>query len=106
MFDIDARAVRFGDKNCDRDAEMAYHVNGKKLFIQASWFPIENFYRSTPTREDYERDLRLFRDGNFNLLVNFTVVEKPEFYDLCDELGILVVAEMPLSSLVRSMGWM
>lgn len=91
----DVRAVRFGIRTVTRDADMAYHVNGEKLFIKASWFPIENFYRSTPTREDYERDLRLFRDGNFNLLVNFTVVEKPEFYDLCDELGILVVAELP-----------
>ena len=91
----DERTVRFGIRTVTRDADMAYHVNGQKLFIKASWFPIENFYRSTPTHEDYERDLRLFRDGNFNLLVNFTVVEKPEFYDLCDELGILVVAEMP-----------
>lgn len=91
----DERAVRFGIRTVTRDADMAYHVNGQKLFIKASWFPIENFYRSTPTREDYERDLRLFRNGNFNMLVNFTVVEKPEFYDLCDELGILVVAEMP-----------
>jgi len=91
----DERVVRFGIRTVTRDANMAYHVNGQKLFIKASWFPIENFYRSTPTREDYERDLRLFRNANFNLLVNFTVVEKPEFYDLCDELGILVVAEMP-----------
>jgi len=91
----DERTVRFGIRTVTRDADMAYHVNGQKLFIKASWFPIENFYRSTPTHEDYERDLRLFRNANYNLLVNFTVVEKPEFYDLCDELGILVVAEMP-----------
>jgi beta-mannosidase len=67
---------------------MAYRLNGRKMFVKASWFPIADFYRSTPTAESYERDLRLFRDGNFNMLVNFTVVEKPEFYDLCDRLGI------------------
>jgi beta-mannosidase len=89
------RTVRFGIRTVTRDANMAYYVNGKKLFAKASWFPIEKFYRSTATRDDYERDLRMFRDANFNLLVNFTVVEKPEFYDLCDQLGILMVEELP-----------
>jgi beta-mannosidase len=91
----DERTVRFGIRTITRDAEMAYHLNGQKLFVKASWFPIESFYRSQATAEGYERDLRLFRDANFNLLVNFTVVEKPEFYDLCDELGILLIVELP-----------
>jgi len=91
----DKRAVVFGIRTITRDANMAYWLNGKKMFVKASWFSIEDFYRATPTAENYERDLRLYRDGNFNLLVNFTVVEKPEFYDLCDRLGILVVEELP-----------
>ena len=89
------RRIRFGIRTIIRSADMAYHLNGVKLFTKASWFPIEDMYRSTPTALDYERDLRLFRDANYNMLVNFTVVEKPEFYDLCDELGILVVTELP-----------
>ncbi len=89
------RSVVFGIRTITRDADMAYRLNGRKMFVKASWFPIADFYRSTPTAESYERDLRLFRDGNFNLLVNFTVVEKPDFYDLCDRLGILVVVELP-----------
>jgi beta-mannosidase len=91
----DQRAVTFGIRTITRDSNMAYWLNGKKIFIKASWFAIEDFYRSTPTAESYDRDLRLYRDGNFNLVVNFTAVEKPEFYDLCDRLGILVVAELP-----------
>jgi beta-mannosidase len=89
------RTIRFGIRTVTRSEDMAYHVNGQKLFTKASWFPIEDMYRSTPTAHDYERDLRLFRDANYNMLVNFTVVEKPEFYNLCDELGILVVTELP-----------
>ena len=91
----DRRSVVFGIRTIKRDKNMAYWLNGKKIFIRASWFSIENFYRSTPTRQDYERDLRLLRDGNFNMLVNFTVVEKPAFYELCDRLGILDVMELP-----------
>lgn len=93
----DQRSVVFGIRTITRDANMAYWLNGKKMFTKASWFSIEDFYRATPTAESYERDLRLFRDGNFNMLVNFTVVEKPEFYDLCDRLGILDVVELPFS---------
>jgi beta-mannosidase len=93
----DRRSVVFGIRTIARDADMAYRLNGRKMFIKASWFSIEDFYRSTPTAESYERDLRLFRDANFNMLVNFTVVEKPEFYDLCDRLGILDVVELPFS---------
>jgi beta-mannosidase len=91
----DRRSVVFGIRTITRDADMAYRLNGRKMFVKASWFPIADFYRSTPTSESYERDLRLFRDGNFDMLVNFTVVEKPEFYDLCDRLGIMVVVELP-----------
>ncbi len=91
----DRRSVVFGIRTIKRDKNMAYWLNGKKIFIRASWFSIEDFYRSTPTREDYERDLRLLRDGNFNMLVNFTVVEKPAFYELCDRMGILDVVELP-----------
>jgi beta-mannosidase len=90
-----AETVRFGIRTFTRDTDMTSRLNGKRVFVKASWFPIEDYYRSRPTRNDYDRDLRLFRDANLNQLVNFTVVEKPEFYDLCDELGIMVVEEMP-----------
>src|ERR1035437_2992778 len=93
----DQRSVVFGIRTISRDPDMAYRLNGKKMFTKASWFSIEDFYRATPTAESYERDLSLFRDGNFNMLVNFTVVEKPELYDLCDRLGILDVVELPFS---------
>lgn len=91
----DVQAVRFGIRTLTRDADMTTRLNGKRMFIKASWFPVEAYYRSAPTHEDYERDLRLFRDANLNQLVNFTVVEKPAFYDLCDELGIMIAAELP-----------
>ncbi|MFZ3215575.1 MAG: sugar-binding domain-containing protein [Candidatus Acidiferrales bacterium] len=91
----DVQSVRFGIRTLTRDSSMAYRLNGKRIFIKASWFPISDYYESRSTQEAYDRDLRLFRDANLNLVVNFTVVEKPAFYDLCDELGILIVDELP-----------
>jgi beta-mannosidase len=91
----DVQSVRFGIRTFNRGTDMTSRLNGKRIFVKASWFPIEAYYRSLPTHDDYDRDLRLFRDANLNQLVNFTVVEKPAFYELCDELGIMVAEEMP-----------
>ena len=91
----DQQTVRFGIRTLTRGPDMTTRLNGRRIFVKASWFPIEDYYRSRPTRDDYDRDLRLFRDANLNQLVNFTVVEKPAFYDLCDELGIMVAEELP-----------
>ena len=93
----DQRSAVFGIRTISRDPDMAYRLNGRKIFVKASWFSMAEYYRSTTTAESYERDLRLFRNANFNLVVNFTIVEKAAFYDLCDRLGILVVTELPFS---------
>jgi beta-mannosidase len=88
--------VRFGVRTVSRDTQdMTFRLNGRRIFLKGSFFPIEDYYRATPTAEDYERDLRLFRDANFNLVTSLTVVEKPEFYNLCDELGLLLVDQLP-----------
>ena len=90
------KRVRFGVRTVSRDtANMTFRLNGRRMFLKGSFFPIEDYYRSTPTAQDYERDLRLFRDANFNLITSLTVVEKAEFYDLCDELGLLLVDQLP-----------
>lgn len=90
------KKVRFGIRTVTRDArDMTFRLNGRRMFLKGSFFPIEDYYRSTPTAQDYERDLRLFRDANFNLVTSLTVVEKPEFYDICDDLGLLLVDQLP-----------
>ncbi|MBS1815244.1 MAG: beta galactosidase jelly roll domain-containing protein [Acidobacteria bacterium] len=86
---------RVGIRTISRGADMSYHLNGKHIFLRGTYLPIADYYRSTPTHDSYERDLRLLRGVNDNIVVNNTVVEKPEFYDLCDELGILVIHQFP-----------
>ncbi|MCX6620830.1 MAG: hypothetical protein NTY38_07075, partial [Acidobacteria bacterium] len=45
----------------------------------------------------YEKDLRMLRHANGNHLVNYTVVEQPAFYELADQLGILLFVELPFN---------
>lgn len=85
----------FGIRTIHRDADMTYYLNGKRIFLKGAWYPIADYYTSRVTPQFYRRDLTLFKFANFNSIVNFTIVEKPDFYDLCDQLGILIFVELP-----------
>ncbi|MFH1008342.1 MAG: sugar-binding domain-containing protein [Candidatus Latescibacterota bacterium] len=93
----DSRTTAFGIRTIVRKKDMSYWVNGKRLFLKGAYYPISDYFGSRPTRETYEQDLEMYRAANLNHLVAFTVVEKPDFYDLCDRLGILVMFEFPFS---------
>ena len=91
----DSREVVFGIRTIAVKPDMSTWLNGKRLFLKGAWYPMADYYGSKPTRETFQKDLELFRAANLNHIVNFTVVEKPDFYDLCDRLGILVIVEFP-----------
>jgi beta-mannosidase len=91
----DSRETVFGIRTITVKPDMSTWLNGKRLFLKGAWYPMADYYGSKPTRETFQKDLELFRDANLNHIVNFTVVEKPDFYDLCDRLGILVIVELP-----------
>ncbi len=75
-------------------------VNGRRLFLQGvNWTPIRPNFADVP-REEYQRRLQTYRDLHMNMLRVWggAFLEKECFYDLCDELGLMVWQEMPLSS--------
>lgn len=87
----------FGIRTVRRERDMSYWLNGRRLFLKGAWYPMADYFGSLPTWETYKKDLELFRAANLNHLINFTVVEKPYFYDLCGRLGILIMVEYPFS---------
>ena len=95
--DADARSAVFGVRTITRNSDMAYWLNGKRLYLKGAWYPMSDYYGSKPTHETYVKDLEMFKAANLNHLVAFTVVEKPDFYDLCDRMGILEIFEFPFS---------
>ena len=83
------------------DFKLGYQlkINGKKVFVRGSnWVPIECF---TGVVEDdkYRKLLNIAKDGNFNMLRIWGggIYEKDIFYDLCDELGIMVWQDIMLA---------
>ena len=52
--------------------------------------------QSNMTRDKYRTDVRMMREANMNMVRVYCVVEKEEFYDACDEHGILVYQDFPM----------
>ena len=71
-----------------------FQVNGKKMFAKGgNWIPVDQLLRLDRSR--YDRLLTLARDAGFNLLRVWGggLYETDDFYQLCDEYGILAWQE-------------
>jgi beta-mannosidase len=74
-----------------------FHVNGVPIFAKgANWIPDDSFPART-TRERLFDQLRLARDCGMNMLRIWGggLYETKDFYDACDELGLLVWQDFP-----------
>jgi len=75
-------------------------VNSRPIFLQGvNWTPIRLTFADA-TEADYRKRLEAYRDMGVNMLRVWggAVLEKECFYDLCDELGLLVWQEFSLCS--------
>ncbi len=71
-------------------------VNGEPIFCRgANWIPADSFVPRL-TREDYDELIGMAADANMNMLRVWGggIYERPEFYDACDRLGIMVWQDM------------
>lgn len=77
-----------------------FEVNGEPIFLQGfNWTPILPNTIDVPD-EDYRTLIKMYKDLNVNILRVWGGArrERDIFYDLCDEAGIMVWQEFPLSS--------
>ncbi|MBQ7258244.1 MAG: hypothetical protein IJS60_11200 [Abditibacteriota bacterium] len=75
-------------------------VNGKDIFIQGvDWVPIKQNFADVKY-EDYKEMLSIYKEIGVNLIRVWggAVLERESFYNLCDEMGIMVWQEFPMSS--------
>ena len=80
-------------------AAITLELNGRRIFGKGSnWVNPELFFGRI-TRERYAELLRLAADAHMNLLRVWggAGVNKPDFYALCDEMGLLVWQEFMLA---------
>ncbi|GAB4458582.1 MAG: glycoside hydrolase family 2 protein [Armatimonadaceae bacterium] len=75
-----------------KGAGFKFRLNGRDLYIKgANWIP-DHAFPAAITRERLEARLRQAKDAGFNMLRVWGggLYESEDFYNLCDELGILV----------------
>lgn len=72
--------------------EMTFYLNGEKLYLRgATYFP--NIYLSAVERSHYVRDIDKAITAGMNTLRIHVHAEKDDFYNLCDEKGILLMQD-------------
>ncbi|MCE5199977.1 MAG: glycoside hydrolase family 2 TIM barrel-domain containing protein [Armatimonadota bacterium] len=105
--DVTERSVGFRnvtwqqcDSSCTELDPCLCVVNGQSVFLQGvNWTPIlPNF--ADVTEDQYRKLLKLYHDLGINIVRVWggAFLEKEAFYNLCDEMGIMVWQEFPLSS--------
>ena len=86
------RSIKLQQQPDDSGKSFTFVINGVPFFAKGgNWIPADSF----PTRvskEKYRQLLESVRDTNMNMLRVWGggIYESDEFYELCDELGILV----------------
>lgn len=103
---LDERRRRIGFRSVELDTGADEHgsgfcfvVNGVRTFIRgANWIP-EDCFPSRVSRERYRARLTDAADANLNLIRVWGggIYESDDFYDLCDELGLLVWQDFPFA---------
>ena len=95
----DSKQVRFGIREVSTyindEGWRGYKVNGKNILIRGgAWMTSDIMLNLSHKR--YDALVRYAREANLNTLRSegFSIRETDEFYNLCDEYGILVIQQM------------
>lgn len=92
----DTEEIRFGIRENrsyfdEKTGGRVFQVNGQKIFIKGgNWISSDLLLRHTPER--YAAEVRMHSLMNMNMIRIWggSITERPEFYEACDQYGILV----------------
>jgi beta-mannosidase len=77
------------------DQDWAMYLNGERFFLRGTVY-MSNLYQSLMDGSTYRKDIELMINANMNGALILAIVEKDEFYSLCDEMGLLLFQVFPL----------
>jgi len=71
------------------------YLNERRVFFRGTNY-LSDQLLSNMNLEKYKKDVDLIKEANMNMVRLFAIVEKEEFYKLCDEKGILIYQDFPV----------
>lgn len=86
------RNIRLVQKRDSNGRSFYFEVNGKAIFAKGANIIPFNHFPSKVSKDKYRYYLKKAKEANMNMLRVWGggIYESDEFYDLCDEMGILV----------------
>lgn len=80
-------------------APATFEVNGRRIFAKGTNWITPRLFAGEITKEIFAELVDLAVKANFNCLRIWGggIVNPPEFYDLCDKAGLMVIQEFPLA---------
>ena len=97
----------FRDVRLNRDNHLfQLHINGQPIFSRGAVWTVNDLISLTGKPDDLRFALTLARDAGMNMLrISGTMIyEQDEFYNLCDELGIMVWQDFMFSNMDYPVG--
>ena len=85
----DSRSQAVGIREIEK-VGWIFYLNGRRIYIRGTNSYYLELFMSEMNRKKYERDLDLMKSMNINMIRLHCHFQNPEFYERCDELGILV----------------
>ena len=89
----DSARIRFGIRqvtaNLDEKGHRVFQINGRNILIRGAGYSFDMLLRSSPERQQAE--LNYVRDLNLNAVRMEGKLENDHFFDLADQMGILVL---------------
>lgn len=78
---------------------MTFELNGREIFAKGSNWVNPELFTGLIDSARYRELLVLAKDANMNMLRSWggAIINKEAFFDICDELGLLVWQEFPLA---------
>ena len=96
---LDEISARFGCRKFSIDPEKGFFLNGRSYPLRGvSRHQDRKGLGNALTRKEHEEDMAIVRELGVNTLRLAHYQHAQEFYDLCDENGIIVWAEIPYIS--------
>lgn len=93
VLDRTERRIGFRNIRLERNKDITrFRLNGTDIYLRGTSY-FADVYLSEMSRHRYYKDLRLIKDSGFNAVRVHVHVEKKDFYEICDELGLLVIQD-------------